>query len=79
MPRKAKSDKPQCRKCGRGDAYEDELFCKRCRAEVLAELESSGYLTPLPPPSPKRSFSQRENIRETKYGKDDWGFLGERD
>lgn len=77
MPRKAESGKPLCRKCNRAPAYEDELYCRKCRGEVLSELERCGYLTPKPPRNPRRGASQRENTRETKYGQDDWGTLGE--
>jgi hypothetical protein len=44
MPRQKQSQKP-CKKCESRMAVIGEKYCKNCRAVVLKELQSSGYLT----------------------------------
>jgi len=46
-----------------------ELYCRRCRKAILAELKDAGFLTRVPKPKYRPPESQ-ENTWETKFGKD---------
>ena len=61
-----------CARCGAAAAKSGELYCITCRKAVLADLRKSGYLTPrqIGHPGQGRTGEQRENVAETKFGKD---------
>lgn len=48
----------------------DSRFCKECTKVLLLEMQGSGYLQKRPGPGSFRSSESRENIYETKHGRD---------
>jgi len=61
-----------CKRCNVNPPRANELYCKECRKAVLAELREAGYLVfqPWGFTGAHRTAEQREDIRETKYGRD---------
>lgn len=61
-----------CQRCSEFYAVRDERFCTRCRQVVLTELQETGYLQRVPRfhAGQSRTYEQRENVYETKYGVD---------
>lgn len=53
------------------EAIPKERFCRNCKKDKLNELNDAGYFTKTYGLYGRaRSNDQKENIRETKYGKD---------
>ncbi len=64
--------KGKCERCKVAEKIHGERFCKECRKAVLIELAGCGYLDRVPRGhvGQGRSVEARENILETKRGRD---------
>ena len=51
------------------EAEEGMRFCKLCEKIYKDKMRSSGYLAQVPRQGDFRTQDQKENVRETKYGK----------
>jgi hypothetical protein len=60
-----------CERCRTMPRQRNERFCKECRKAVIQKLKNSGYLTNCGGGSGYRSADQKENVYETKHGRDD--------
>ena len=64
----ARKSKP-CPLCNMRPAYDNNRYCFDCSKYMRLEMKKAGYLTPKPYEK-HRGAEERENIRETKYGRD---------
>ena len=60
----------ECRQCYKHKAIQYEMYCTKCKRELIARLERMGYLTPKPYVGKFRGQDAREDRHETKYGID---------
>lgn len=69
---RARKARRECTRCGLRPPVPMELYCRECRKQVLKEQKESGYLDskPIGHVGQRRPSEAREDIRETKYGKD---------
>lgn len=59
----------RCERCP-AQAILGGRYCKNCKKAVLAELKNAGYLGPRLYHGSFRTADQKEDLRETKFGKD---------
>jgi predicted amidophosphoribosyltransferase len=60
-----------CERCGHTNPTPKNRFCGPCGKELRAEMTKVGYLKPVPPIGQAfRTADQKENVRDTKYGRD---------
>ncbi len=61
----------ECELCGK-EIFSINKYCPGCKKAVLDSLRSKGYLSYAPtfPTGSGRSSDHRENVRETKFGRD---------
>lgn len=58
-----------CEKCS-CPAKEGERFCTECKKHLRKEMRDAGYLKNVPRLGSSQTQEEKENIRETKYGRD---------
>lgn len=59
----------KCQRCYLTVAKKGEKFCATCKKIALKELRDAGYLTPRPWVE-HRTSDQKENVMDTKNGRD---------
>jgi 1-acyl-sn-glycerol-3-phosphate acyltransferase len=67
IPKRLASD--GCQRCG-AKKPRPERFCAKCKKLILSEMKDAKYLQNTQRPAFQRTQEQKENTRETKFGRD---------